>query len=240
MGYKQNFGLSRASGNDKTKEVASQSSLFRLGSTTPPSPINHNLASGGEHVHDGDSDKYSYQVPVTTSTKRQSRSARKKLSKQIANAANTPDADNQTVNTEGYMSGGRKGSIKLFTKNNILETKTSSRGGGTAAGTSFSDLSNQNVNWRDVSSQLKETGSVTVKDGKISAGTNQTRTAYGSVKRDNKKQERENALTSKRQALLDRKNQIIADRTAKKEKIKREMAVKKQALLDARNNRSKK
>ena len=160
-------------------------------------------------MHDGDSDRYSYQKAVTPSTKNQSGRSRRKLSKDIANAANNPDADNQTVNTQGYMRGGTSGSVKLFTKNNIIETKTGSRGGGKAAGTSFSDSSNQNINWRDVNSQLKETGSVSVKDGEISTGTNQTETAYGSVKRDNaisqKKAQKELNLAeaqAKRAALL--------------------------------------
>ena len=236
MGYKQNFGLSRASGNDKTEKVASQSSLFRLGS-----PINHNLASGGEHVHDGDSDKYSYQKAVTPSTNNQSGKSRRKLSKDIANAANTADKDNQTVNTQGYMRGGSSSSIKLFTKNNIIETKTGARGGGTATGTSFSDSSNQNINWRDVNSQLKETGSVTVKDGKISTGTSQTETAYGSVKRDNaisqKKAEKELKTTeaqAKRAALLKSRETQKTNNRAELEKRKAEISAKKQALINAR------
>ena len=239
MGYKQNFGLSRASGNDKTEKVASQSSLFRLGS-----PINHNLASGGEHVHDGDSDRYSYQKAVTPSTKNQSGRSRRKLSKDIANAANNPDADNQTVNTQGYMRGGTSGSVKLFTKNNIIETKTGSRGGGKAAGTSFSDSSNQNINWRDVNSQLKETGSVSVKDGEISTGTSQTETAYGSVKRDNaisqKKAQKELNLAeaqAKRAALLKSRETQKTNKRAELEKRRAEFSAKKQALLNARKNK---
>ena len=206
MGYKQNFGLSRASGNDKTEKLASQSSLFRL-----ESPINHNLASGGEHVHDGDSDKYSYQKAVTPSTNNQS---------------------------------GKSSSVKLFTKNNIIETKTGSRGGGTAAGTSFSDSSNQNINWRDVNSQLKETGSVSVKDGKISTGTNQTETAYGSVKRDNaisqKKAQKElkiNEAQAKRAALLKSRETQKTNKRAELEKRRAEFSAKKQALLNARKNK---
>ena len=235
MGYKQNFGLSRASGNDKTEKVASQSSLFRLGS-----PINHNLVSGGEHVHDGDSDRYSYQKDVKPSTKRQSGKSRRNLAKQIANAANTPDADNQTVNTEGYMRGGSSGSVKLFTKNNIIETKTGSRGGGKAAGTSFSDSSNQNINWRDVSSQLKETGSVNVKDGKISTGTSQTKTAYGSVKKDFKTQKSKSDLQIAKDAAKLKVTNRRAEMTAIKDKKRSEYTAKKQALLDARKIKTEK
>jgi len=139
------------------------------------------------------------------------------------------------------MRGGSSGSVKLFTKNNIIETKTGSRGGGKAAGTSFSDSSNQNINWRDVSSQLKETGSVSVKDGKISSGTSQTETAYGSVKRDNaisqKKAQKELKITeaqAKRQALLNARETQKTNKRAEIEKRKAEISTRRQALLDSR------
>ena len=131
-----------------------------------------------------------------------------------------------------------------FTKNNIIETKTGSRGGGTAAGTSFSDSSNQNINWRDVNSQLKETGSVSVKDGEISTGTSQTETAYGSVKRDNaisqKKAQKELNLAeaqAKRAALLKSRETQKTNKRAELEKRRAEFSAKKQALLNARKNK---
>lgn len=180
MAYKQNFGPSRVSGYNKTKQVAGQSSLFRLGS----SPLNHDMDF--DHEHDGEKDRYTRQVPVKPGTKRQKGSSRRKLSKEMANFANTRDADGEAVNTQGYMRGGRSGKIKAGGRN-LLEVKTGTRGGGSAQGTSYTGEKYEDVNWRDISKQIKKTGSASVVDGKVSSGTTQTKTAYGSVKRDTKK-----------------------------------------------------
>ena len=225
MGYKSTYGETRTSGIMKTKELAGKSSLFNLGKTNP---INH--VTDFEHSPHEGQDRYTREVPVKPGTNRQSRSARKKLSKQIANVANTPDADGQTVNTQGYMRGGKQGSIKLFNNGNIVNASTGTRGGGAATGTSFSDSNNQNVNWRDVRSQLKETGSVTVKNGKISTGTTQTKTTTGSAKRDAAKKTRATKIETRRNELKNRKARVEGERA-------RALLEKKEARENKKTNK---
>jgi len=218
MAYKQNFGPSRMSGYKKTEQVASKSSLFRLGS----SPLNHDMDF--DHEHEEGKDRYTRQVPVKPGTKRQKGSSRRKLSKEMANFANTRDADGEAVNTQGYMRGGSGSKVKVGGKN-LLEVKTGTRGGGGAQGTSYTDKKYDDVNWRDINKQIKKTGSASVVDGKVSSGTTQTKTAYGSVSRDNRKKE---VAAQKAKRAEDLKN-----KKATRQKTKDEMQQKLKTKRDA-------
>jgi hypothetical protein len=182
-----------------------------------------------DHEHDGEKDRYTRQVAVKPGTTRQKGSSRRKLSKEMANFANTRDVDGEAVNTQGYMRGGSGGKIKVGGKN-LLEVKTGTRGGGSYKPTSYSDKKYDDVNWRDISKQIKKTGSASVVDGKVSTGTSQTKKAYGSVKRDNKrkanaatKAQNKANLTKRREAQArereDRKKKYAADKALKASEI---------------------
>ena len=214
MAYKQNFGPSRTSGYNKTKQVAGQSSLFRLGS----SPLNHDMDFG--HEHDGENDRYSRQVPVKPGTKKQNRKSRNKLAAQLTNAANTRDADGDALNTQGYMRGGRGGKLKIGGRN-LLEVKTGTRGGGEGSVDAFTSKQYSNVKEKDVRKQLKKTGSVNIVDGKVSSGTSQTKKAYGSVKRDVAKQEKDKAFqTRKTEAKNARATKLATLKATRENKAK--------------------
>tara|TARA_R110002020_G_scaffold126304_4_gene284008 strand:+ start:6643 stop:7356 length:714 start_codon:yes stop_codon:yes gene_type:complete len=180
MAYKQNFGPSRVSGYNKTKQVAGQSSLFRLGS----SPLNHDMDF--DHEHEDGKDRYSRQVPVKPGTKRQNRKSRNILAAQLTKDANTRDADGDALNTQGYMKGGSGGKFKVGGRN-LLEVKTGTRGGGSGSRDSYTSKQYPDVKEKDVRRQLKKTGSVNIVDGKVSSGTTQTKTTYGYTSRDNRK-----------------------------------------------------
>ena len=181
MGYKPTYGATRTSGIMKTKELASKSSLFNLGKTNP---INH--VTDFEHSsHEGEN-TYTKQVPVEPGTNRQSRKGRRQLAKNMAKAANAEfkGYEGTQYNTQGYMRGGKEGSIKLFNNGNILNASTGTRGGGEFGNTGSTDATYKKVKARDIRKQLKETGSASVTNGVISSGTTQTKTVTGSVKRD--------------------------------------------------------
>ena len=204
MGYTQDFSLSRASRNDKTKQIASQSTLFNL----DPSPLNHERE--GEHTHDiDDANRYTYQVPVSTSTRRVSNRDIREAAKYVTNLAS------QGYNSTAYSKSGLKNKFKINLENNnkpILDVRVGSRGAADAEATGVSDVDYAPVSRRDVKKMLKSTGSVSVVDGVVSTGTSSTRSKTGRVDIDNK-----NAA----KALL------VSNRRA-------EIAAKKQALLDAR------
>ena len=62
-------------------------------------------------------------------------------------------------NTQGYMRGGKSGSIKLFTNNNILEASTGTRGGGSYGNAVETNATYEPVNYRDVAREIKRYGS---------------------------------------------------------------------------------
>ena len=222
MAYKQNFGPSRTSGYNKTKQVAGQSSLFRLGS----SPLNHDMDF--DHEHDGEKDRYTRQVAVKPGTKRQNRKSRNKLAADLTKAANTRDADGDALNTQGYMRGGSGGKIKVGGRN-LLEVKTGTRGGGAGSIDAFTSKQYPNVKEKDVRRQLKKTGSVNIVDGKVSSGTTQTKTAYGSIKTDNKRKANA-AKKAQNKVNLDKKRETYNKSRASK---KAEQQTKKsQAVAD--------
>ena len=204
MGYTQDFSLSRASRNDKTKQIASQSTLFNLDS----SPLNHERE--GEHTHDiDDANRYTYQVPVSTSNSRVSNRDIREATKYVTNLAS------QGYNSTAYSKSGSKNKFKINLGNNnkpILDVRTGSRGAADAEATGVSDVDYAPVSRRDVKNMLKSTGSVSVVDGVVSTGTSSTKTKTGRVDWDNKKAEKALLVSNKRA----------------------EFAAKKQALLDAR------
>tara|TARA_R110001606_G_scaffold92903_1_gene206260 strand:+ start:155 stop:775 length:621 start_codon:yes stop_codon:yes gene_type:complete len=204
MGYTQDFSLSRASRNDKTKQIASQSTLFNLDS----SPLNHERE--GEHTHDiDDANRYTYQVPVSTSNSRVSNRDIREATKYVTNLAS------QGYNSTAYSKSGSKNKFKINLGNNnkpILDVRTGSRGAANAEATGVSDVNYPPVSRRDVKKMLKSTGSVSVVDGVVTTGTSSTKTKTGRVDWDNKKAEKALLVSNKRA----------------------EFAAKKQALLDAR------
>tara|TARA_R110001599_G_scaffold171085_1_gene361512 strand:- start:601 stop:1221 length:621 start_codon:yes stop_codon:yes gene_type:complete len=204
MGYTQDFSLSRASRNDKTKQIASQSTLFNLDS----SPLNHERE--GEHTHDiDDANRYTYQVPVSTSNSRVSNRDIREATKYVTNLAS------QGYNSTAYSKSGSKNKFKINLGNNnkpILDVRTGSRGAADAEATGVSDVDYAPVSRRDVKKMLKSTGSVSVVDGVVTTGTSSTKTKTGRVDWDNKKAEKALLVSNKRA----------------------EFAAKKQALLDAR------
>ena len=221
MGYTPKYGANRTSGIMKTKELAGKSALFNLGKV---SPINHDLSSGGEHTHIENSDKYTFEKDVKPGTKRQSRKGRIQLAENMANAANAKAEgfEGTQYNTQGYMNSGSKGSIKLFTNKNILEAKTGTRGGGSYGKAVESKATYEPVKAKDVSKQIKLTGSASITDGVVSPGTTQTRTATGSTKRD----------TDKAARISERAKKIAVNKnlkTRKEGERSRDMLERKQA-----------
>ena len=234
MGYTPKYGEARTSGIMKTKELAGKSALFNLGEV---SPINHDLSSGGEHTHMEGSDKYTFQENVKPGTERQSGRGRRQLSRSMADAANAESEgyEGTQYNTQGYMSGGSKGSVKLFTNKNILEAKTGTRGGGSYGNAVSTEATYEPVEARDVRKQLRATGSASITDGVVSSGTTQTRTATGSTKRDTDKAAYAAKTETRRSELKDLKARKEGERS-------RDMLEKKQAkekeLVNRRAQRS--
>jgi hypothetical protein len=234
MGYTPEYGANRTSGIMKTKELAGKSGLFNLGEV---SPINHDLSSGGEHTHIEGSDKYTYQEDVKTGTKKQSRSGRNELAKNMANAANAESEgfEGTQYNTQGHMRSGSKGSIKLFTKKNILEAKTGTRGGGSYGKAVETKATYKKVKARDVRNQLRATGSASITDGVISSGTTQTRTATGSTKRDTDKAAYAAKTETRRSELKNLKARKEGERS--RDMLERKQAKEKE-LVNRRAQRS--
>jgi hypothetical protein len=103
-------------------------------------------------------------------------------------------------------------------KNKKIKVKTKGKGGaeGAAVDGQTSLNTNVKVKKRDVKKQLKETGTVTIKDGKVTSGTTQTVTKKGSAAMDAKRA----ALAKKREEvqkkLAERKAALEAKRAARK------------------------
>ena len=225
MAYTSKHGTARTSGIMKTKELAGKSVLFNLGETNP---INHNSSSAPEHTHIENSDTYTYQKDVKTGTKRQSRKGRRQLAKNMADAANAQALgfEGTQYNTQGYMRGGKKGSIKLFTNNNILEASTGTRGGGSYGNAVETNATYEKVKARDVRKQLRATGSASITNGVISPGTSQTETATGSTKRDIKRA----AFSAEKKARKEENQNLKARREGERAR----------AILERKQSREKK
>ena len=247
MAYTPKYGTARTSGIMKTKELAGKSGLFNLGEV---SPINHDLSSGGEHTHIEGSDKYTYQEDVKPGTKRQSRSGRNELAKNMANAANAEAEgfEGTQYNTQGHMRGGSKGSIELFTKKNILEAKTGTRGGGSYGKAVETKATYKKVKARDVRKQLRATGSASITDGVISSGTTQTRTATGSTKRDTDKAARISERAKKiavnknlkTRAEGERSRDMLERKQAKEKELANRIAQRSQREKERKNKKTNK
>jgi len=221
MAYKPTYGANRASGIMKTKELAGKSALFNLGKV---SPINHDLSSYPEHTHIEGSDRYAFQKNVKSGTEKQSRKGRKQLAQSMADAANAESEgfEGTQYNTQGHMRSGSKGSIKLFKNNNILEAKTGTRGGGSYGEAVETKATYEPVKAKDVNKQLKLTGSASITDGVVSPGTTQTKTAYGSTKRDTEKAVRISERAEKNAVKKNLKTRVEGERS-------RDMLERKQA-----------
>ena len=225
MAYKQNFGSSRASRNDKTKQITDQSVLFKLGAV---SPLNHE-STVGEHQHNVDDiNSYTYQANVEPSVKNVSGRDIRNASKYITELAN------QGINTTGYSKPGSNSRFKINLENNnkpLLDAKLGSRGAVDAEATGSSDVDYSKIKRRDVKKILKNTGSVSVIDGVVSTGTSSTETRTGSVSTDNRRVE----IASKKAA----QKALIAQRKIENNKKRAEFAANKQALIDARREENK-
>lgn len=242
MGYKPTYGKARTSGVMKTKELAGKSSLFNLGKTNP---INHNLSSGKEHTHMENSDKYTYQENVKPGTNRQSRSASRKLAKEMAAAANAKAEgfEGTQYNTEGYMRGGSSGKIELFQNGNILNANTGTRGGGDWVGAGSTDATYKKVRARDVRKQLRSTGSASISDGVISSGTTQTKTSTGSVKRDTRIADNAAKIEARRSELKNKKARSEGERARarlEKEKAPERRQAARKARQQIQNKKTNK
>ena len=71
------------------------------------------------------------------------------------------------------------------------------------------------VKKKDVKKQLKETGTVTIKGGKVTSGTTQTVTKKGSVGMDAKQSAKAKAKAENQKKLAERKAELEAKRAAK-------------------------
>jgi len=225
MAYTPKHGTARTSGIMKTKELAGKSVLFNLGETNP---INHNSSSAPDHTHIENSDKYTYQRDVKTGTERQSRRGRNELAKNMADAANAQALgfEGTQYNTQGYMRGGKKGSIKLFTNNNILEASTGTRGGGSYGNAVETNATYKPVKARDVAREIKRSGSASITNGVVSPGTSQTETATGFTSRDIKRA----ALSAERKARKEENQNLKARREGERAR----------AILERQQSREKK
>tara|TARA_R110000803_G_scaffold50723_2_gene105089 strand:- start:2467 stop:3387 length:921 start_codon:yes stop_codon:yes gene_type:complete len=200
----------------------------------------HGAPEGHKHSSEG-SDDYTYQKAVKPSGKNVSRKATRKQSKDLYNAAQ------QGYGSQAYSEGGSGTSVKIGkqpgNKRNIISVRRSK--GGTTAGYGSEgpvyDEANKNVSRRDIKKQLRESGSVTVKGGKVTSGTTLTKTAKGSVKRDthkaNLKKKKENFATkkaAKNQSLITARANKKAEQETKRNEYRAKSAAKKAQILAAR------
>ena len=189
-------------------------------------------------------DLYTYQsTDVPAGTKRTGR-ARRRLARSLTEAAN------QGIDVQGYTTSGTKGKVQI--KNKKIKVKT--RGKGGAEGAAIEDQTSLNTNVkvkkRDVKKQLKKTGTVTIKDGKVTAGTTQTVTKVGSKKMDARRAEltKERAATraeaqkklaGAKKRLAEKKAALEAERTAKRTEAQKKIAERKAAVEAKRAARKK-
>ena len=186
------------------------SSIGHISGLNYGTPLYHEEGPEG-HVHDTKNpDRYTYQsTDVGAGTERTGK-ARRKLTKSLTKAAN------QGVDVQGYTTSGTRSRVQV--KNKKIKVKTKGKGGaeGAAVDGQTSLNTNVKVKKRDVKKQLKETGTVTIKDGKVTSGTTQTVTKRGSAAMDAKRA----ALAKKREEvqkkLAERKAALEAKRAARK------------------------
>ena len=265
MAYNQNFGkeksnpladiagkLKEGSGLGSTSDSAATmygapvhmksggSQIGHLSGINYGSPVHsegHGAPEGHTHSSEG-SDDYTYQKAVKPSSKNVSKKATRKQAKDLYNAAQAG------YGSQAYSEGGSGTSVKIGkqpgNKRNIISVRKSK--GGTTAGYGSEgpvyDEANKNVSRRDIKKQLRKSGSVTVKGGKVTSGTTLTKTAKGSVKRDthkaNLKIKKENLATKKaaeRQNLITARANKKAEQETKRNEYRTAAAEKKKQLI---------
>jgi hypothetical protein len=208
----------------------------------------HGAPEGHKHSSEG-SDDYTYQKAVEPSSKNVSRKATRKQAKVLAEAAK------QGFGSEAYSKGGSGTSVKIGKQpgnsRNIISVRRS-KGGTTAgygSGGAVYDEANKNVSRKDIKKQLRKSGSVTVKGGKVTSGTTLTETQKGSVKRDTKKLQLANKKTRLegekaraslefQQARKSKKESLQEKKAAAIEKKKQQITQRKAELQAKRNARA--
>lgn len=190
------------------------SSIGHISGLNYGTPLYHEEGPEG-HVHDTKNpDRYTYQsTDVPAGTERTGK-ARRRLAKSLTEAAN------KGVDVQGYTTSGTKGKVEL--KKKKIKVKTKGKGGaeGAAVEGQTSINTDVKVKKRDVKKQLKETGTVTVKGGKVTAGTTQTVTKKGSAKMDARRaalaKERAATRAEAQKKIAERKAALEAKRAARK------------------------
>lgn len=198
------------------------------------SPVKHESGPEG-HIHDEKNpDRYSYQSTNVEAGTKRTRKARRKLARSLTEAAN------QGVDVQGYTTSGTKG--KLRVKNKRLTIKTKGKGGaeGAAVGDQTSLNTGTKVKKRDVRKQLKETGTVTIKGGKVGSGTTQTVTKKGSAKMDAKRAAAVTKRQETKKALAAKKANAQANREAKQQSTKKEIGSRRAEINSKREAAKKK
>ena len=181
------------------------------------SPVKHEEGPEG-HVHDEKNlDRYTYQSTDIEAGTERTRRARRRLARSLTKEANKTGLD-----VQGYTTSGSKAKLKL--KNKKLTVKTKGKGGAEGDAVDVDGTysnKNKKVKKRDVRKQLKETGTVTIKDGKVKSGTTQTVTKKGSARIDTARTKAAKEREEKKKALATKKANTEADRKAKKQSTKK-------------------
>ena len=186
------------------------SSIGHISGLNYGTPLYHEEGPEG-HIHNAKyPDRYTYQsTDVSAGTERTGK-ARRKLAKSLTEAAN------QGVDVQGYTTSGTKGKVQV--KKKKIKVRTKGKGGaeGAAVDGQTSLNTDVKVKKRDVKKQLKETGTVTVKGGKVTSGTTQTVTKKGSAKMDARRAELAKKRAEAQKKLAERKAALEAKRAARK------------------------
>lgn len=175
------------------------SSIGHISGLNYGTPLHHEEGPEG-HIHDTNNpDRYTYQsTEVPAGTKRTGK-ARRKLARSLTEAAN------QGVDVQGYTTSGTKGRVQV--KNKKIKVKTKGKGGaeGTAIEGQTSLNTDVKVKKKDVKKQLKETGTVTIKDGQVTSGTTQTVAKKGSAAMDAERAARAKAKADAQKKAAEKK-----------------------------------
>ena len=192
------------------------------------SPFKHEEGPQG-HEHDTNNpERYTYESTDIKAGKKRTGKARRKLANSLTEAAN------QGLDVQGYTTSGSSGSVQL--KNKRLKVRTAGRGGSEGAAVEGQTSLNTDVKVkkRDVKKQLKETGTVTIKGGKVTEGTSQTVTKKGSVKSDARRSAQDKKVAEKKAAIEERNKAIRAKNEQKKATRDKKVAEKKAAIEQRR------
>jgi hypothetical protein len=186
------------------------SSIGHISGLNYGTPLYHEEGPEG-HIHDTNNpDRYTYQSTEVPAGTERTRRARRELAKSLTDAAN------QGVNVQGYTTSGTKGKVQV--KNKKIKVKTKGKGGaeGSAIEGQTSLNTNVKVKKKDVKKQLKETGTVTIKDGKVTSGTTQTVTKKGSAAMDARRAAAAKKRAEAQKKLAEKKAALEAKRAARK------------------------